>query len=55
MIVKVSLRATDFSFGTQDGYYDLSIPVSLLPTGTYFLRLETRNKARTEKIIKGGE
>ncbi|MEO0248607.1 MAG: C25 family cysteine peptidase, partial [candidate division WOR-3 bacterium] len=46
---------TVFSEEKAAGYYDLIIPVRLLSTGTYFLRLETRNKAKTEKVIKGGE
>ncbi len=56
-IYDVSGRAvqTIFSEEKPAGYYDLSVPVSSLSAGTYLLRLETRNKARTKKIIKGGE
>jgi len=33
------------------GYYDLFVPVSSLSSGTYFLRLESKSKAKTEKIV----
>ena len=58
LIVNLSLNQQDqtiFSEEKSAGYYDLSVPASSLPTGTYFFRLETKNKTRTEKIIKGGE
>ncbi|MEO0181534.1 MAG: T9SS type A sorting domain-containing protein [candidate division WOR-3 bacterium] len=42
---------TIFSEEKPAGYYDLSIPTSSFSAGTYFLRLEAKNKARTEKII----
>ena len=42
---------TVFSEEKSAGYYDLSIPTSSFSAGTYFLRLETTNKAKTEKII----
>jgi len=92
LIVKFSLRTTDFSFETYDGcdvlnlqfgipledeglvslkiydvsgravqtlfseerpagYYDLIIPVVSFSPGTYFIRLETQNKAKTEKVV----
>ncbi len=46
---------TVFSEEKPAGYYELAIPVSSLSAGTYFLRLEASNKARTEKVIKGGD
>jgi len=42
---------TVFSEEKSAGYYDLSIPISSFSAGTYFLRLETKNKAKTEKVI----
>ena len=42
---------TVFSEEKSAGYYDLSIPTSSFSAGTYFLRLETQNKAKTEKVI----
>jgi len=42
---------TVFSEEKSAGYYDLSIPISSLSAGTYFLRLEAGIKAITEKII----
>jgi hypothetical protein len=56
----VSLRLYDvsgrciqslFSEEKSAGYYDLSIPVSSFPAGTYFLRLEAGAKAITQKIV----
>ena len=56
-IYDVSGRCVQTVFSEQKavGYYDLSIPVSSLPAGTYFMRLEAGAKAVTKKIIKGGE
>ena len=56
-IYDVSGRVVQMVFSEEKsaGYYDLAIPVSSLSTGTYFLMFENRNKARTEKVIKGGE
>jgi len=42
---------TVFSEKKPAGYYDLLIPLSPLTAGTYFLRLETLNKALTEKVV----
>ena len=42
---------TVFSENKAAGYYDLSIPVNSFSSGTYFLRLETQAKAKTEKVI----
>ena len=42
---------TVFSEQKAAGYYDLSLPVNFLSSGTYFLRLETTNKTKTEKVI----
>ncbi len=54
-IYDVSGRAvkTVFSEEKEAGFYELSVPVTQLSAGTYFLRLETENKALTEKIIIG--
>jgi len=46
---------TVFSEEKTAGYYDLLVPFSSLSAGSYFIRLEIRNKAITEKMIKGGE
>ena len=53
----VSGRCVQIVFSEEKtaGYYDLSVPVSSLSAGAYFLRLEIRNKAITEKMIKGGD
>ncbi len=51
LIVNLSLRTTVFSEEKAAGYYDLSVPVNSLSSGTYFMRLEAGNKAKTEKII----
>ncbi len=51
LIVNLSLRTTAFSEEKSAGYYDLSIPTSSFSSGTYFIRLGTTNKAKTEKII----
>ena len=42
---------TVFSEEKSAGYYDLSIPTSSFSSGTYFLRLEARNKTKTEKVV----
>ena len=54
-IYDVSGRAvqTVFSEEKSAGYYDLSVPISSFSAGTYFLRLETTSKAKTEKIVVG--
>lgn len=42
---------TVFSEEKEAGFYEISVPVSQLSAGTYFLRLETKSKALTEKVI----
>ncbi len=42
---------TVFSEEKTAGYYDLSVPTGSFSSGAYFLRLETRTKALTEKVV----
>lgn len=46
---------TVFSEEKNAGFYEVSIPTGSFLAGAYFIRLETARKARTEKMIKGGE
>ncbi|MEO0181535.1 MAG: T9SS type A sorting domain-containing protein [candidate division WOR-3 bacterium] len=42
---------TVFSEKKEAGYYDLAIPVNSFSSGTCFLKIETRTKALTEKVV----
>jgi len=46
---------TVFSEEKTAGFYEVSIPTGSLPAGAYFIGLEAGIKAKTEKLIKGGE
>jgi hypothetical protein len=51
MAKKAKANRTVFSEEKSAGSYNLSIPTSSFQAGTYFLRMETKTKAKTEKII----